>query len=171
MNEFVYLMITIIPGLLLMAMLAFGDFDGGDADVGDIDGGWEGPSPFNGKLILGFFCGFGLGGLLCLHYNWFSAHWIAAVVGGFVIYGFVFALLLTLYSQRSNSQPKANSTIGSTATVKAAMTLTTVGEIEVVDPKTGSTLFLRASGIDAKVGEQVKVLKVSGGTATVEKVS
>jgi len=169
MNELIYALIAIIPGLLLVFMVVvFGDADGSGDNLEIGDGGWEGPSPFNGKLVLGFFCGFGLGGLLCLHYEWTSAHWLIALAGGAIVYGIVFLMLVVLYSQRSNSQPRADTLVGTMATVKTRIPKGGAGEVSVTDRDTGSTMFMRAVGPDTPVGVRVKIVDVSAGTATVE---
>ena len=182
-----YATITIVTSLILLVMVLVGgeteldtdvDIDADvdldmDADVdADVEVAAAGPGHFGLKLILGFIIGFGLGGFLAEHNDWSVPSVLCGLIGGVCIYTIEFQLLKLLYAQQANTQTRASSVVGQTATVTHAIGPGGTGEIKAVTPQTGQSLFLRARAVDAEkayaVGDQVTIKSVGTGLAQVE---
>ncbi len=195
----IYAIVTIVPSILLLIMVLLGgdtdidtdvDIDAdidmdvdmdmdvdADADLdldadADVDVGVAGPGYFGLKLVFGFIIGFGLGGFLAVKNEWPIPHYLCGLAGGAVIYFIEYHLLKLLYAQQANTQTRATSVVGQVAVVTHAIGKGGMGEIRVVTPRTGQSLFLRARAIDAEAelaeGAEVRIKSVSTGLARVE---
>jgi len=185
--EWIYGLMVILPSLLLVVMVIFGiGDDGGDLGGGDIEaeleveGGMEagdiseagGPGFLGIKLIFSFIIGFGLAGFLAYHYQWPIPHILAGLIGGVIVYSIVYQLLKVLYKQQANTLVSSASVVGKRAVVTSALLKGGTGEVKAEDPRTGSTVYLRARAVDPekeyRAGEEVTITTVFSGLAKIE---
>jgi len=182
-----YAAVCICSGILLFLMAFLGsDYDAGadidieadfdvDADAGiDMDAGeFGGPGILSIKLIMFFLIGFGLFGFMAAHFNWPVFHVFWAMGGGVVFWYSGYKLLGLLYSQQSNSQPRARMFVGKEGRVTVPIPKGGgTGEIEATDNETGRSAYFRARSKDPEKeydrSRTVKIKSVTGGTAVVE---
>ena len=186
--EWIYGLMVILPALLLVIMVVFGiGDDGGDLGGGaeieaelEVEGGIEagdisdagGPGYLGIKLILSFIIGFGLAGFLAFHFQWPIPHILSGLIGGVIVYAVVYQLLKLLYKQQANTLVSSVSVVGKRAVVTSALLKGGTGEVKTEDPRTGSTVYLRARAVDPdkefRAGEEVTITTVFSGLAKIE---
>ncbi len=181
--EWIYGMMVVLPALLLVVMVIFGiGDDGGDLGGGDIEveGGMEagdiseagGPGFLGIKLIFSFIIGFGLAGFLAYRLHWPIPHILSGLIGGVIVYAIVYQLLKLLYKQQANTLTSSTSVVGKKALVTSALLKGGTGEVKSEDPRTGSTVYLRARAVDPerefRAGEEVTITTVFSGLAKIE---
>lgn len=149
------------------------DFDmhGIELQAGEIPG--DGPGMLGLRLILAFIIGFGVGGYIGWYYNIpYIPHWALGLVGGIITYTIVYQLLKMLFRLQANTLISNQRMVGTEGIVTSEILSGSVGEIKVVDPKTGQSLYMRAmsesAGQGYKKGHKVTVVSVTGGLAKVQ---
>jgi membrane protein implicated in regulation of membrane protease activity len=148
------------------------DFNGVELHGGDLSG-VEGPGVFGVRLILAFIIGFGVAGFIGWVYQWtFFPHWLLGIAGGLLAYFAVYQLLKLLYRLQSNTLVSTSRMLSANGIVTSEILPDSVGEIKVIDPKTGQAHYMRAmsstQGNGFKKGQKVTVIAVTGGLAKVQ---
>ena len=193
----VYLIMVGSATLFLLIMLLTGlghhDFSGGGHDIGhdlhigghghdfDVHGielqageiPGDGPGILGLRLILAFIIGFGVAGYIGWFYNIpYVPHWALGIVGGLVTYFIVYQLLKLLFRLQANTLISTQRMVNTEGIVTSEILAGSVGEIKVIDPKTGQTHYMRAMSVSAdtglKKGQKVTVTSVTGGLAKVQ---
>jgi len=94
------------------------------------------------------------------------------LIGGVIVYSIVYQLLKVLYKQQANTLVSSASVVGKRAVVTSALLKGGTGEVKSEDPRTGSTVYLRARAVDPdkeyRAGEEVTITTVFSGLAKIE---
>ncbi len=166
--------ISTIVAVFLSIMMVFGVGHGGDMDFdasgGDVHADTD-LHVFSLRSIVGFFLGFGWGGIMAMDAG--LARWgtIAVAVGvGIVMFGIIFALMRLVYGMRSDGTLKYESLVGMTGKVYVTVPpdKATGGQVLVSHPN--QLLYLPAiqeGGTPLRAEAPVKVIAVNAGVLTV----
>jgi len=180
----IYVLITLICGILLivMGMFGFGDFGDFDLDTADIDvdaGGFDldhgdigGLSPLSLPLILSFGTVFGLFGTLFQTMNMDPIYvpLLAAAISA-LISALLFFIMLKLFVQTQTSTTVSfKDLVGREATVTIPIRPPRVGQIMVITEERGRTLITATADEEVKTDSIVIIDRLVGSTAYVKEM-
>lgn len=152
------------------------DMGGGDHDAGgghDTEAGGM-PSVFSTRTISLFLVGFSGMGLVCtygLHWSaWFSS--AAGLAFGVFMGALAYVFVLMLYRQQATSMPVSADYAGLEARVSSNIPANGTGQISVAVLGQLKTIFATAGdGRAIPEGRRVRIIAMSGATATVELIA
>jgi hypothetical protein len=178
----IYVLITLICGMLLiaMAMFGFGDFGDLDLDTADIDldaGGFDldhgdigGLSPLSLPLILSFGTVFGLFGTVFTSMDMDPIYvplLAAAISAGISVILFLVMLKLFIHTQTS-TDVSFEKLVGREAVVTIPIRPPAIGQIMVITEERGRTLITASADDDIKTDSVVIIDRLVGSTAFVK---
>ena len=175
----IFLGLFVFSAIFSLAAFLFGhdhDFSADhDMSVGhDSDAGGGMPSIFSGRVISLFLLGFSGTGFVTTYVYGMGAvtSSLAGLGSGFVLGALAYFFLVIFYREQATSSASSADYVGLDARVSTAIPAGGTGEVSVAVKEQLRTIF--ATSVDGKAipeGRQVKIEKMSGGTATVRLVT
>jgi membrane protein implicated in regulation of membrane protease activity len=179
----IYLLITLICGILLIVMALFGfdDFGGMDFDtspdvgIGHFEAGHgdmgAGLSPLSLPMILSFGTSFGAFGLIFTSMEWNPV--LVPIVAALISLGIsaiIFFLLVKVFIQtQANTQVRFHLLVGKDAEVTIPIKPGETGQILIITDQRGRTLITAKADDEISTGTIVTIQEFVGSTAVVRK--
>ena len=175
--KFVYLGLFIFSAVFAVLAFIFGHDTDTDHDVGHDIGGHdlgEGiPSIFSGRVLSLFILGFsGMGLIATYGLEWGAVGSISlGLVGGVVLGAIAWGLMAFFFREQASSMATSDDYVGLDARVSSNIPAGGAGEISVSVKTQLKTIFATAAdGAAIPEGRTVKIVSMSGATATVTPV-
>jgi membrane protein implicated in regulation of membrane protease activity len=178
-----YVLITLVCGLLMIAMFFMGDFGGDmdvdvdvDMDMGHIELGHgdvqAGMSPLSLPILLSFGTSFGAFGFIFEQFieNAYIVPLLSILISS-VIAGVMYLLVLNIFVRtQTSSDIRLDRLIGEDAIVSIPIKTGSIGQIIVTTEERGRTILSAVSDEDITTDSLVKITKIMGDGVFVKKI-